>query len=46
MLKEELELNKLLFKKQFDLIQLSSGIYFLKLETENFQKSIKITLAK
>ena len=25
---------------------LSSGIYFLKLETENFQKSIKITLAK
>jgi len=25
---------------------LSSGIYFLKLEIENFQKSIKITLAK
>jgi hypothetical protein len=25
---------------------LTSGIYFLKLETENFQKSIKITLAK
>lgn len=25
---------------------LSSGIYFLKLETENFQKSIKITLTK
>jgi serine protease AprX len=26
--------------------KLSSGIYFLKLETEGFQKSIKITLAK